>query len=258
MGFTIARVMGLVLVVLGLGELLLFGILSWLDAATLESLYPGAEAHRLHGLGQGIIAWVLALSIVVQVWRPRGHFAAAVLGLAALSFYTAAAMLSGLLDPLAVIGIVVLVSIMWLHPARRGEALAPFEPLVLLLAAPLIIGAALFAGFELQAQLAADAADPHAVLGHYGAMAALAATIAAAAVIGSSSLRGSAFSGWLAVAAGAAFGVALVMYPASPPSLGVGLGLALVIAALALGAGLLLARSARWTQPAIEAERQLA
>jgi hypothetical protein len=251
-GFTIARVMGLILVVIGLGELLLFGILSWLDAATLESMYPGAEVHRLHGLGQAIIAWVLALCIAVQVWRPREWFAAAVLGLAALSFYTAAAMVSGLVDPLAIIGIVVLVTLVWLHPARRGATFMPVKAVVLLLAAPLIVGAVAFAGAELQIQLAADAADPHAALGHYGALAALAATIVSAVSIGSSSLPGSTLSGWLGVAAAVAFGVASVVFPAAASSLGIGLGLALVVAGLALGAGLLASRRA--THEAIDRE----
>ncbi|MEW5991359.1 MAG: hypothetical protein AB1736_08460 [Chloroflexota bacterium] len=236
--------MGLLLVVIGLGELLLFGLLSWLDAATLESLYPGAELHRMHGLGQGLIAWVLALCIVVQLWRPQEQFAAAVLGLAALLAYTAAALLSGLLDPLAIVGIIVLAALVWFHPGQRRASFRPVKPAVLLAAVPLIVGAVAFAGLELQAQFGANAADPHAALGHYGAMAAIAATIAAATVIGSSSFPGSAFGGWLGVSAAMAFGVASILFPESASSLGVAFGLALTIAAVALGAGLLLSRGA--------------
>jgi len=122
---------------------------------------------------------------------------------------------SGLVDPLAIIGIVVLVTLVWLHPARRGATFMPVKAVVLLLAAPLIVGAVAFAGAELQIQLAADAADPHAALGHYGALAALAATIVSAVIIGSSSLPGSTLSGWLGVAAAVAFGVASVVFPAA-------------------------------------------
>ena len=83
--FGLALGVTLLLVVFGLGELLFFGVAAWLDPATLESLFPGAEAHRIHGIGHGIVAWTSALCAVVQRWRARERLAPAGLGRVSIS-----------------------------------------------------------------------------------------------------------------------------------------------------------------------------
>lgn len=249
-GFRIALTMMLLLVVFGLGEILLFGVVSWLDARTLEGLFPGAELHRVHGIGFGIITWVLALSVLAQLWRPRERLAAAVLGLTALTTYTLAAIASGTFEGLELAGVAALAVMVWLHPARPGARFVPIRIPVIALGAPLLLGAAVFGGLQLSTQLSAVTSDPHAAFGHYGVMAALGGTLVAAVVIGASALPGSALSGWLAVAAALAFGLGSILFPASASSLGGLLGVGLVVAGLGLAAGLLLARGPR--EPAIE------
>ena len=242
MGFTVARAFALIFVVLGLSEALFFGIAGWLDAATLESLFPGAAPHRLHGITLGIISGVLVLCIVVQLWDPRQHLAAALLGVVALSSYTLGALPSGTLDPLALVGLAIVAAMAWLHPARGGAEFMPLNPLAIVSAVPLLIGVAVFAGTELQAQVTAAAADEHAQFGHYALMAATAVTVAGAAVIGSSSLRGAWLAGWLGVGAALAFGVASIVYPTSVSSVGVAPGVTLIVLASAFGAGLVATR----------------
>jgi hypothetical protein len=136
----------LLLVVFGLGEILLFGLVNWLPA--VEELFPGAELHRMHGIGFGIVTWVLALSVVAQLWRPRERLAAVVLGLAGLSIYTLAALVSGTFEGLELVGVAALAVMVWLHPGRPGSSFLPIRLPVVTLGAPLLVGAAVFAGLE--------------------------------------------------------------------------------------------------------------
>ena len=128
-GFGLALGFTLLLVVVGLGELLVFGLAAWLDRATLEGMFPGAEAHRMHGIGHGIVAWTIALCAVVQLWRGHERLAPAVLGLIAISIYTLAALLSGTFSGLEVAGIAAFAALVWLHPERIGSRVLPIRPL---------------------------------------------------------------------------------------------------------------------------------
>jgi len=247
--FALALGFILLLVVVGLGELLFFGVAAWLDPAMLESLFPGAEAHRMHGIGHGIVAWTIALCTVVQLWRARERFAPAVLGLVAISIYTLAALLSVTFSGLEVVGIVAFAALVWLHPARQGASVLPIRPVTLVASVPLVAAGFILGATELQQQLAGTAADEHVVFGHYGIMATLAATGAAAALIASTSLPGARTTGWLAVVGIVAFGVASILFPASTSSLGVGPGVILLAAAMAFGATLLISQPAAAPDP---------
>jgi hypothetical protein len=238
--FALSLGFALLVVVIGLGEVLVFGFAAWLDPAMLEAVYPGAEPHRMHAIGYGIWAWTVALCAVVQLWRGRERLAPAVLGLVAISNYTLAALLSGTFSGLEVAGIAAFAALVWVHPARTGSHVLPIRPLTLAVSVPLIAGGVILGATELQRQLAGSAADEHVVFGHYGIMAILAATVAAGALIASTSLPGARTTGWLAVAGAVAFGVASILFPGSTSSLGLGLGVILVIAATAFGATLLL------------------
>jgi hypothetical protein len=254
-GFGFALGFTMLLVVIGLGELLVFGLAAWLDRATLEGMFPGAEAHRMHGIGHGIVAWTIALCAVVQLWRGHERLAPAVLGLIAVSIYTLAALLSGTFSGLEVVGIAAFAALVWLHPARIGATLRPIRPITPAVSVPLVAGGLILGATELQRQLAGSAADEHVVFGHYGIMATLAATGAAAALIASTSLPGARTTGWLAVLGALAFGVASILFPGSTSSLGVGPGVILLAAATALGAALLISRPtlAAHPDPALDA-----
>jgi hypothetical protein len=243
-GFTIALAFTVLLVVFGLGELLFFGLAAWLEPVTLESIFPGAEPHRMHGIGHGIVAWTIALCALAQLWRRRRALAPAVLGLVAISLYTLAAILSGTFFGLEVAGIAAFTALVWLHPARIGSSVLPIRRVTLVASIPLIAGGIIFAATELQRQFAGSAADEHVAFGHYGIMATLAAIGVAAALLGSTSLPGARSTGWLAVAGAVAFGVASILYPGSTSSLGVGPGVILIAAAVAFGAALLVSHPA--------------
>jgi hypothetical protein len=238
--FAIALGLTMLLVVFGLGELLVFGLVAWLDPATLEGMFPGAELHRMHGIGHGIVAWTIALCAVVQLWGGRERLAPAVLGLVAIALYTIAALLSGTFFGLEVVGIAAFAALVWLHPARIGATVRPIRTFTLAASIPLVAGGLVLGATELQRQLAGSAADEHVVFGHYGIMATLAAMGAVGALLASTSLPGARTAGWLAVAGAVAFAVASILYPGSTSSLGVGPGVILVIAATAFGATLLL------------------
>ena len=247
--FAIALGFTLLLVVFGLGELLFFGLAAWLDPATLEGMFPGAEPHRMHGIGHGIVAWTIALCAVVQLWRARERLAPAVLGLVAISLYTLAALLSGTFFGLEVAGIAAFAALVWLHPARTGSNVLPIRPLRLVASAPLVAGGFILGATELQRQLAGSAADEHVVFGHYGIMATLAVTGAAGALIASTSLPGARTTGWLAVFGAVAFGVASILFPGSTSSLGLGPGVILLAAAMVFGATLLISHPAMAPDP---------
>jgi hypothetical protein len=243
-GFSITLGFALLLVVLGLGEVFYFGIAAWLDPATLESLFPGAEPHRIHGIGHGIVAWIIALCALVQLWRPRDRLGPAVLGLVAVSTYTVAALLSGTFFGLEIVGIAAFAALVRLHPARTSATLQPIRPLTLAASAPLIVGGLVLGAIELQRQVAGSAGDEHVAFGHYAIMAALAVTGAGAALIASTSLPGAHVSGWLAVGGASAFGVASILFPVSTSSLGVASGVILVAVAIAYGVAILASRPA--------------
>jgi hypothetical protein len=243
-GFGLALGLTLLLVVFGLGELLMFGLAAWLDTATLEGMFPGAEAHRMHGIGHGIVAWTIALCAVVQLWRGRDRLAPAVLGLVAISVYTLAALLSGTFFGLEVAGIAAFAALVWLHPARIGSHVLPIRPLRLVAATPLVAGGLFLGAAELQRQLGGSAADEHVAFGHYGIMTTLAATGAAGALLASTSLPGARTSGWLAVAGAVAFALASILFPGSTSSLGVGPAVILLATAVAFGATLLISHQA--------------
>lgn len=241
-GFYAAVGLGLLLVAFGLGELLFLGFAGWLGADVLDDLYPGASIHRVHILGHAIVAWMLALCLLAQAVRPRTSFATSVLALAIIVIYTAASLVSGVFSGLELVGIAALAAMVWLHPTRRATALLPVRPASLLLAAPLAVGAAIYAATQIGTQLAASSSEPHAMFGHYGIMGGLAAMVAIGALLGSSSLGGAPVSGLLAAGGALAFGVASIVFPSSASSLGMALGFGVAAAALATAAGTVVAR----------------
>jgi hypothetical protein len=221
---------------------LLFGLESWLDGAMLESMFPGAELHRMHGIGHGLVAWMIALCALIQVWRPRERYAAAVLGLVVMTAYTVAALVSGIFSGLEIAGIAAFGALVWRHPGRRIGNRKPIRPIALAAAAPLVLGSAVFAVGELQRQVAGLAADPHVAFGHYALMATLATSIVTAVVIGATSWPGASAAAVLGIGIAIAYGLASIVYPGSASSLGEMIGAAVIVLALLAAGGLLAIR----------------
>jgi hypothetical protein len=236
--FYLAVAAGIVLAVIGLGELMALAALGWLDAATLDGMYAGAAMHRMHVLAQAVIAWLVAIGIVIQPWRSPRTFAAALVAIVALAASTTAAAVGGVFDPMAVIGIVALGVIVWAHPARDAARVRPIRRRMLLLGAPLIAGGLVLAAQQLGAQLSAASSDPHAAVGHYGFTAAMAIGVASAALIGSTSLPGRTVAAWMAMGGSLYYGMASIVFPTEASSLGAGGGVVAVVAAVAFAVGI--------------------
>ena len=251
-----AVVVGIALAVIGLGELLLLGILGWFDAATLDDMYPGASVHRMHVLAQAVVAWLIAVGILIQPWRSPRTLGPAIAALVTLVAYTSAAMVAGVFDPLAVIGVAALSVIVWAHPGRSARRLLPFRGSMLVLGAPLIAGSIALAGQQFVVQLSATSADPHAAIGHYGFTAAMAISLTVAALIGATPLPGRAITAWLAVGGALYYGLASIVFPTEASSLGVAGGAVALITAAAYTVGLGTSRTAAGEPAAVRPHAQ--
>lgn len=247
-GFWVAMGISLALVLIGLGEILFYGVVGWLDDSTIEQFFPGDAIHRFHGLGHSLVTWLLLASVAVQLWRPERRFAQAVYALIILCIYTLMDVVSGMFDPLEAVGIAALAFMVWLHPGRDPSSVKPIRLRAVVFAAPLVVGGVVIAIMGLVEQYSAPAGEPHAVIGHYGDMAALALSIAIGAVIGATSLAGSRVVAGFTVLAATYIGVASIVYPGYSSSLGVMVGLLTILA------GALCAWAARARPSAVRAQ----
>lgn len=239
-GFYTVVVLALALVVFGLGELLYLGVVGWLGEAALEeATEPGAGPHLFHVLAHGLFAWLLLISVAVQMRRPERKFAASVFALAAMITYSLGTIVSGIFDPLEVVAIVLLAAAVWLNPGRESATAVPVHRGVLLAALPLFAGAVVVAVVEAGRQLSGVAADEHAEFGHYGLMAAMAVIVVIAALIGATSLAGRRLVGGLAAVSLLYIGVASIFYAEQTSSLGMAWGVAAIAAGLIYGWGLI-------------------
>ena len=165
-------------------------------------------------------------------------------------------MVAGVFDPLAVIGIVALGVIVWAYPGRESVRILPTQRRMLVLGTPLMAGSVLLAGQQLVAQLSAVSADPHAATGHYRLTAAMAIGLAAAALLGSTSLPGRALVAWLAVGGALYYGLASIVFPAEASSLGVAGGAVALVTAAAYAIGLARSRIAAQDPAAVGPQPQ--
>lgn len=229
-GFWIAMGISLVLVVFGLAEILFYGVVGWLDDSTIEQFFPGDAIHRFHGLGHSLVTWLLLASVAVQLWRPERRYAPAIYSLITLCIYTLMDIFSGMFDPLEAVGIAALAFMVWLHPGRDTGSVKPIRLRAVVSGAPLAVGGVVIAVMGLVEQVSSPAGEPHAAIGHYGDMAALALTIATGALIGATSLAGWRVVAWLTSFAAIYIGVASIVYPGSSSSPGMPLGLLIILA----------------------------
>lgn len=229
-GFWVTVGITLVLVVFGLAEILFYGVVGWLGDSTIEQFFPGDAIHRFHGLGHSLVTWLLLASVAVQLWRPERRYAPAVYALIVLCVYTFMDIISGMFDPLEAVGIAALAFMAWLHPGRDAGSLKPIKTRSVVLSAPLVVGGVVLATMGVVDQVSAPVGEPHAAIGHYGDMAALALIIAIGALVGTTSLTGSRFVAGLTLGATTYIGVASIVYPGYSSSPGVTVGLLIILA----------------------------
>lgn len=230
--------LALALVVFGLGELLYLGVVGWLGESAFEAATePGAGMHLFHVLAHGLFAWILLISIAVQLRHPAQRFALSIFALAAMATYSLGTLVSGIFDPLEVVAIVLLVAAVWLNPGRGGAGVTPVYWTAFLAAVPVVVGATAVAVVEVGRQLSAVSADEHAEFGHYGLVAAMALIVVIAAFIGATSLSGRRLVAALAVASLLYIGVASILFDDQMSSLGTVWGVGALAAGLLYGWG---------------------
>ena len=232
-GFHSAVVLSLALVVFGLGEVFYLGILGWLGGSALEqATEPGAGQHLFHLLAHSLFAWLLLISLAVQLRHPERKFAASVFALAATTTYSLGTLVSATFDPLEAVAIILFIAVVWLSPGRERATTKPFHQRALLASIPIVAGGIVLVVSEIDRQLSAFGSDQHAEFGHYSLIASIAAIVVLAALIGSSSLTGRGLIAGLAVGGLLYIGVASILYAEQTSSLGTAWGVAAIAAGL--------------------------
>lgn len=223
-GFYTAVLAGLLLVISALFDAFPFVVVGWLDAASLQALHPDVAAidsHRIHLLGLGALAWLLALPIAAQLLGPAAKIGAAVFGLALLVILIPTDLATGSFDPLEIVALCLFATIVWLHPARATMSFTPMRRRPVALALVGAVGWGVVAVTELVTQMTGSMSDPHVAFGHHGIMAQVALFIALGAVVGATSVAGGRLVAVLAGAAAAYVGLGSLVFPGYVSSLGV-------------------------------------
>jgi hypothetical protein len=191
------------------------------------------EVHRVHDLAWGAHGGLLiALPFLLQAIRPERK-PAVMQGAAAAGLGLAAGYALGGQVLFALVPIVVVVLLWWLHPARDqltrvGRIHAVMAAIAVLAAIPL----ALFAFDQAEIQRACIDGDQHCEEFHYAGMAALAFALPLAGLVASFRTPGWRTVAWLTGAAAAVFGLSSVLFQENLSSVGTTWG----AAALAGGA----------------------
>lgn len=224
---------------IGIAVLLGIGIGAW-GLATLGSAVTGADdggIHRVHDTGFGAYAALfLAGGFLAQVRRPERQVAAFQTVAAALVATVVAMVLAGGIDPSVLGFVVVLAALWWVHPAREwllAPGRAPSVPLLALVVVagiPLVLYGIGQAGIE----RVTVAADPHSE--HWLNMASLALSIPLVGLVGALRPAGWRYAGLAAAAAGVLLGVAWIVLPELPSSLGLAWGAVAVVGGLVAAA----------------------
>jgi hypothetical protein len=232
-GFRRAAVVGALVVAVG------FGGLPMLLGGWSSDAHDGT--HRIHEIAAGAHLTLVAALLLLAGLSPRRR-AAAVQAFAATILATAVGSVAAGDPGAAAAGAVVfglpLAVLVGLHPDRgelwRGSrGFSPvLGPLVLLAAVPL----ARFAGEMARFQRILPGDEAHAAEFHWGGMAVFAAVVVAVGLVASLRTAGNVAVAWCAGGALAVLGVASVVWPALPSTLGTGWGVAAVAGGVAFGA----------------------
>jgi hypothetical protein len=210
--------------------------------------------HRVHDLAYGIWAGILvAVGYLSQLRAPERRIAGFQQAALALVGQAVAATLSS--DGsflLFLLGFAVLTAVLgWLHPARdqavpRGRPSVPLLVLAIAAAVPLTM----YALDMTELQRTGSSADTHVAERHWSTMAAVALSIWLVAAQAALRTPGWRIPAWSAGIAAAVFGVASIVFPAYPGSVGTTWGL------VALLGGVVFVALAEWTDRR-EPSRQL-
>lgn len=203
-------------------------------------------AHRVHDLGYGAWAGIfLAVGYLSQLRAPERRIAGFQQVSLALVGQTIASALSA--DGsflLFVLGFAILTAVMgWLHPAREQILPRPPGPSVpmLVLAIAAAVPLTMYALDMAELQRTGASSDAHVAERHWATMAALALSIWLVAAQASLRTPGWRIPAWSAGLAALVFGVASMVFPAYPGSVGTTWGLIAVIG------GVLFVGVAEWT-----------
>jgi hypothetical protein len=229
-----------------LGAAWALGLFGW-PSLVLGWIETGDRlAHRVHDLGYGVWAGVfMAVGYLSQLRAPDRRVAGFQQAALALLGFAVAVALSvdvGLTLFLLVGFAVLTVVLAWLHPARerllqRGEGPSvPLLALAVTAAVPLTIYALDMAALQRNGL----PSDPHVMERHWSTMAALALSIWLVGALAGMRTAGWRIPAWSAGLAAAVFGLASMVFPAYPGSIGTTWGL------VALIGGVLFVAVAEW------------
>jgi MFS family permease len=202
--------------------------------------------HRVHDLSYGVWAGVfMAVGYLSQLRAPERRVAGFQQAtLALVAFALAGALAADGFTLLFTLGFAILTAVLgWLHPARehvlvRGEGLSvPLLVLALLAAVPLTV----FALDMAELQRTGIPSDTHVEERHWSTMATLALSIWLVAAQAAFRSPGWRIPAWCSGLAAAIFGVASMLFPAYPGSLGRTWGV------VALLGGVVFVALAEWT-----------
>ncbi|MGH2683249.1 MAG: hypothetical protein ACRDIX_08460 [Actinomycetota bacterium] len=202
--------------------------------------------HRVHDLGYGAWAGILlAVGYLSQLQAPERRIAGfQQAALALVGFVVAAALAADGFTLLFSLGLAVLTAILgWLHPARDGlvrRVAGPSLPL-LILAIAAAVPLTMYALDMAELQRTGIPSDTHVAERHWSTMAALALSIWLVAAQAALRTPGWRIPAWSAGLAAAVLGLASIVFPAYPGSVGSTWG------TVALLGGLVFVSLAEWT-----------
>ena len=196
----------------------------------LLNLMPGSvgmahfaeEHHRVHDVTLALLNAVTVVGMLAQLRAPLGHGAAQIMALVpfgALLLATAATNASVLSPPWLLVGASAVVAMMF-HPI--GDPLRAFrgsrpDPVLMALVGAAALPLVAYAWTNIGLQRAGP--SEHAIMGHYGFMAALCFTVILTALLASARPDGSQLIAWVAAALAVALGLVSLAYPAADSSL---------------------------------------
>jgi hypothetical protein len=216
-----AVVIFLVVGLAGLGPALVLPFIAWLpEESLIEFGLPEDDiGHLIHGVGAALVYGALLLSVAVQLRRPQRWVAPlwlAMFLLGAQACYDLARLTID--DPTWFVVYGLFAAVVMLHPRRLARISAVDRPaLILAVAAAAPLG--VFAWQRLELQIGPPDPFGHAADNHYYGMAALAAVVIVAALLGSTDLPGWRLTAWVAGVAAALFGIASLVHPAQESAL---------------------------------------
>lgn len=195
--------------------------------------------HFIHDVAFTTLAVTMLTGLAAQLGAPTRRVAAM---LATLAFPAAFVLVvtptTGFVFPPLIVMLALAAIATASHPASRDLLRPTRRPdrVTLALAGLWAVPGVVYAVGQLGLQRAAEAADPHAQVGHWAGMGVFALVVALLAVVAARRPAGWRVAAGLAAVTAALVGAASVGFPTLPSSFGVGWGLGAIAWAIAVGA----------------------